>query len=305
MTVSSNEKPQYRSRIKEVTLDAEQPKAHMPQRVDVEPWVGDDNTKTGLSLSLSVLLLAVICFVGFSAFDAVDTLVSQFDNYPITTSILGALLFALVACVVTLIGKEVRGLFAVKRYMTHKLDYQALHECADKKSAQKQLAEHAKTFHRDSYAARAYLQYSHALNADLTQQEIISLYQTMVEKPVKDKANQVLKKESMVSGSLSFISPNNVIQTLVVIWISVRTIRRLAQVYGIRPGTMGTWRLLKVLAQNIAAQSFLDLATDELTNQISGSLTAKFLENSAEAIAAGALNVRLGKALIQLLESEK
>ena len=58
---------------------------------------------------------------------------------------------------------------------------------------------------------------------------------------------------------------------------------------------------MTILAQNLAAQSIFDLASDEIANQISGSLTARFVENSAEAVAAGALNVRLGKALIKLL----
>ena len=85
-------------------------------------------------------------------------------------------------------------------------------------------------------------------------------------------------------------------------WISFRTIRRMAKIYGLRPGTIGNWKLLGVLAQNIAAQGVFDLATDEVANQIGGSLSAKFMENSAEAVAAGALNVRLGKALMKLLK---
>ena len=59
---------------------------------------------------------------------------------------------------------------------------------------------------------------------------------------------------------------------------------------------------MKILAQNLAAQSLFDLATDEMTNQLSGSLAAKLVENSAEAVAASALNVRLGKALVKLLD---
>ena len=43
------------------------------------------------------------------------------------------------------------------------------------------------------------------------------------------------------------------------------------------------------------------MATDELANQISGSIAAKVMENSAEAVAAGALNIRLGRTLIKLL----
>ena len=90
-----------------------------------------------------------------------------------------------------------------------------------------------------------------------------------------------------------------------ILWIGMRTIKRVAKVYGLRPATAGNWKLMKILAQNLAAQSIFDLATDEMTNQLSGSLAAKLMENSAEAVAAGALNVRLGKTLMRLLEEEK
>ena len=105
-----------------------------------------------------------------------------------------------------------------------------------------------------------------------------------------------------MAGTVSFISPNALIQTLSIVWVSLRTIRRVALVFGLRPATLGNWTLLKVLAQNVAAQSIFDIATDEITNQISGSISAKLVENSAEAVAAGALNVRLGKALIRMLK---
>ncbi|MCG8494663.1 MAG: YcjF family protein [Enterobacterales bacterium] len=136
----------------------------------------------------------------------------------------------------------------------------------------------------------------------MTGSERLGLYEDTVLKPVQEKAHKVLNKESVTAGSLAFISPNNLIQTFAVVWISFRTIRRMARVYGLRPSTAGNWKLLKVLAQNIAAQGVFDLATDEVANQIGGSLSAKFMENSAEAIAAGALNARLGRALIKLLK---
>jgi putative membrane protein len=164
------------------------------------------------------------------------------------------------------------------------------------------LNKHGQRFSKDSYAAHCFERYSQQRQSDMTSAELLGLYEDTVLTPVQEKAQKVLNKESVTAGSLAFISPNNLIQTLAVVWISFRTIRRMAKVYGLRPGTAGNWKLLKVLAQNIAAQGIFDLATDEVANQIGGSLSAKFMENSAEAIAAGALNARLGRALIKLLK---
>ena len=164
---------------------------------------------------------------------------------------------------------------------------------------------HASQFTRHSYAEQCYKRFTGLLKADHSSAEIVEMYRQFVAQPVKAKASEVVKKESMASGSMAFISPNHLIQSLMILWIGMRTIKRVAKVYGLRPATAGNWKLMKILAQNLAAQSIFDLATDEMTNQLSGSLAAKLMENSAEAVAAGALNVRLGKTLMRLLEEEK
>lgn len=83
--------------------------------------------------------------------------------------------------------------------------------------------------------------------------------------------------------------------------MSLRTLRLVARVYGLRGGWAANVRLLRVALENLAITSALDLLSDELTSQLGGALGAKVLENSAEAMAAGGLNYRLGKALIREL----
>jgi putative membrane protein len=210
------------------------------------------------------------------------------------------LLAAFCGSLVWLVAREIRGYRAVNKYLHRTPDLAVLAQ-GDRQSASKELNQHAATFSTDSFAAHRFRQYQHSVQDDMSAQETVRLYQRMVDEPVAIRAREIVRRESMISGSLAFVSPNHLIQTLTILWISLRMVRRVAQVYGLRPATTGNWRLLTILAQNLAAQSIFDLASDEIANQISGSLTARFVENSAEAVAAGALNVRLGKALIKLL----
>ena len=316
-------KPQYKTKVKTQTLDIAQPETKLPQQVTEDVWEVDTK-KGGLSLGAATLGFGVVSLIGFFVFEAYTTLAANVSEHPIGTGVLGALLVGFVSCFSFLSFKEWRGYKQVNTAMEDAsvirdlLASNGTEPSAQKEPSAKQnpsagteaspqkidrvLSQHGKRFSRDSYAAHCFDRYKQQLQDDMSGPERLGLYEDTVLKPVQEKAHKVLNKESVTAGSLAFISPNNLIQTFAVVWISFRTIRRMARVYGLRPSTAGNWKLLKVLAQNIAAQGVFDLATDEVANQIGGSLSAKFMENSAEAIAAGALNARLGRALIKLLK---
>ena len=328
-------KPQYKTKVKTQTLDIAQPETKLPQQVTEDIWEVDAKN-SGLSLGAATLGFGVVSLIGFFVFEAYTTLAANVSEHPIGTGVLGALLVGFVSCFSFLSFKEWRGYKQVNTAMedasvirdllaSNGTEPSAQKEPSAKQkpsaggepSAQKEpsagteaspqkidrvLSQHGKRFSRGSYAAHCFDRYKQQLQDDMSGPERLGLYEDTVLKPVQEKAHKVLNKESVTAGSLAFISPNNLIQTFAVVWISFRTIRRMARVYGLRPSTAGNWKLLKVLAQNIAAQGVFDLATDEVANQIGGSLSAKFMENSAEAIAAGALNARLGRALIKLLK---
>lgn len=322
-------KPQYKTKVKTQTLDIAQPETKLPKQVAEDIWEVDAKN-SGLSLGAATLGFGVFSLIGFFVFEAYTTLAANVSEHPIGTGVLGALLVGFVSCFSFLSFKEWRGYKQVNTAMEDAsvirdlLASNGVEPSAGGEPSAKQkplaqqepsagteaspqkiervLSQHGKRFSRGSYAAHCFERYKQQLQDDMTGPERLGLYEDTVLKPVQEKAHKVLNKESVTAGSLAFISPNNLIQTFAVVWISFRTIRRMARVYGLRPSTAGNWKLLKVLAQNIAAQGVFDLATDEVANQIGGSLSAKFMENSAEAIAAGALNARLGRALIKLLK---
>lgn len=303
-------KAPYRSKVTTHTLDIEPPETQLPAQVEKDSWVVD-STDGGISLGGATLIFGVLSVLGFFTFDAYTTLVANVSEHPVGTGVLGALLIGFVSSFSYLSFREWRGYkqvntamkdaSAIRTLFKEKNDAMAQSNIS-KNHVQKVLNAHGQRFSKGSYAQQCFARYKLSVQDDMNATELLGLYEDTVLTPVQAKAHKVLNKESVTAGSLAFISPNNLIQTFAVIWISFRTIRRMARVYGLRPSTAGNWKLLKVLAQNIAAQGIFDLATDEVANQIGGSLSAKFMENSAEAIAAGALNARLGRALIALLK---
>lgn len=290
----------YRSKVSQKTLEDAQPQHAMPSKTNTEDWQEVPPT-SGLSWGKLAMITGMASLLAFLVYNAVTGLLGDYERYPVVSSILGALLAVFVLSVVIVVLRELIAYRRVNRFIDTRLSLQQLRDLPSVSEVDTALHSQASQFGRHSFATHCYKHYQTLKRDDQSVKERVDLYQHHVQQPVQARASSVLKRESMTAGSLAFISPNALIQTLAVMWISLRTIRRMAQVYGLRPGTAGNWRLVNILVQNIAAQSLFDLATDEVVNQISGTLSAKLMENSAEAVAAGALNVRLGKALMKLL----
>ena len=206
------------------------------------------------------------------------TIELYFKSSPLLSTLLGAVLGAFVLTLAILIYREVKGYRDVRHFMESKLDLRELQTLNNRQVTLTKLQKHSLFRADSSYAHRRYRQFSASINSDLSNQEIIDLYTIKVLKPTSKKADEVLRKESFVSGGLAFISPNSLIQTVLIFWLSMRTLKRIANVFGLRAGVAGNWTLIKIVAENMAAQSFFDLATDEITNQMGGSLAARFME---------------------------
>lgn len=297
----TSQQPSYRTKITQQVIDEAPPEKAMPSKLATSDWQHLD-VRQGVRWGKWSMLFGVGFIALYAVFSAITGLVDQYAAYPISTLTIATVLAGFLISLLALIVREWRGIQQVRQFMAPSQNIHELAYDTDKQEVLSVIDARASRFASGSYAALCYREFKDALTSDMSSGEVIGLYQRNVQQAVELKANEVLKKESVIAGSMSFISPNPVIQTLALLWISLRTIKRIALVFGLYPASLGNWRLLQIVAQNLAAQSVLDLATDEITNQISGSLSAKLIENSAEAIAAGALNVRLGKALVKMLK---
>lgn len=291
----------YRAKVVETEIPLQPPSHDMPAKREVEPLQINDSR---FSVGGWLLISGFASVIGFGVFEAVNFVDTHFSASPITTTVLGGVVGVFLLSLMSLIWGEVKGYRQVEKYISQRPSIHALLQITSHKDVLRAIDKHYKGLAKYSYATLCYRRFTAVVKQDHSKQEVIDLYQQYVTQPICKQAHEVVKKEALASGSLAFISPNHLIQSLMILWISLRTIRRVSQVYGLRPAATGNLKLMKLLAQQLAAQSIFDLATDEMTNQLSGTLAAKLVENTAEAVAAGALNVRLGKTLIKMLEAE-
>jgi|GEM_PF-217340 len=105
------------------------------------------------------------------------------------------------------------------------------------------------------------------------------------------------KKVSLVTA----ISPIAIIDVLFVLSQNLMLLRRLATLYGARPGVLGGLRLAKLVAGHIIATGGLAL-TDDLIGQILGhDLMRRLSRRIGEGVFNGALSARIGIAAIEIL----
>ena len=107
------------------------------------------------------------------------------------------------------------------------------------------------------------------------------------------KVDVLIAKESVLTGVVVGISPWAVVDGLVVAWRQLRLMRSIAVVYGMRPSTFGTLRLLRRVLVSVA---FAD-ASEHLTQWIATKVPSLggLLPAAGQAVAIAVLTARLGR----------
>ncbi len=81
---------------------------------------------------------------------------------------------------------------------------------------------------------------------------------------------------------------------------NLRMIRRIAEIYGGRPGAFGNWRLARSVAVHLMATGLVAVGDDFLQSVAGGGLLSKLSRRFGEGVVNGALTARVGLAAMEL-----
>lgn len=81
---------------------------------------------------------------------------------------------------------------------------------------------------------------------------------------------------------------------------NLRMIRRIAEVYGGRAGTLGAWRLTRAVITHLVATGMVAVGDDMLDSVIGGGLVGKLSRRFGEGVVNGALTARVGVAAMEV-----
>lgn len=292
----SQRRPQvFRLDEEDITLAPPEPVESAPDSDAPEP---QPPTRTGFSwttLFWSALggVLSLALYVGLSQ------LVSDlYTQSPWLGYVGAAVALALVAAGVVLLGREFIGLARLAR-----LDHirntaeEALAE-DDRPKADKVVREMLRLAGETPTLARAKADLESHLNDIIDGADLVRLTERTLLASLDSRARQMVSDAAKNVSVVTAISPRALVDLAFVLYTATALMRRLAQLYGGRPGALGMLRLVRHVLGHLAVTGGM-AAGDTLVQQIVGQgLAARLSAKLGEGVVNGLLTARLGLAAI-------
>ena len=206
------------------------------------------------------------------------------------------LLFAALA--ITL--REVWGLWRMAKIEHLREDAAKAHKNSDMKKARSVISDLQSLYatRPDTAQGRAALE-AHD-NEIIDGRDLLTLAERDLMKPLDTKARALVMGSAKRVSIVTAVSPRALIDIGFVLVENMRLIRRLADLYGGRPGTLGFFRLARNVIAHLAVTGSIAIG-DGLVQQLVGhGLAAKISSRLGEGVVNGLLTARIGIAAIDV-----
>jgi putative membrane protein len=148
--------------------------------------------------------------------------------------------------------------------------------------------------------ARARTELKGHLDAIIDGADLVRLAERTLMAPLDDEARRLVGRAAKRVSVVTAVSPRAAVDMVFVLVTVVGLVRRLADLYGARPGLLGLIRLLRLTVAHLAVTGGI-AATDSLIQQVVGhGVAAKLSARLGEGVLNGLLTARLGLAAIEV-----
>ncbi len=127
---------------------------------------------------------------------------------------------------------------------------------------------------------------------DLTEVELMS--------PLDKAARREIETSARMVAGATAIVPLAFADVFVALTANIRMVRQIAEIYGGRAGTLGSWRLMRAVATHLIATGAVGVADDMIGTVAGGGLAGKLSRRFGEGIINGALTARVGLAAMDV-----
>lgn len=129
---------------------------------------------------------------------------------------------------------------------------------------------------------------------------IIALTETEVMGPLDQAARAEIEGAARQVALATALVPLALADVAVALWANLRMVRRLAEIYGGRAGSLGSLRLMRKVFTHLLATGALALTDDMLSSIAGGGLLSKLSRRFGEGLVNGALTARVGLAAMEV-----
>lgn len=252
----------------------------------------------GLARWFWSILGALISFaISLAAYDYVMGLIAR---NPILGGIAAALigLFVLVLLVIALrelaaFGR-LRRIDALQRQVSDAVATGSLKEA-------RASADAVMHFYRDRPEARQASDELEHLNAEVMDGDtILATTETALITPLDQRALAEIEAASRQVALVTAVVPLALADVVAALTSNLRMIRRIAEIYGGRAGTLGSWRLTRTVFGHLVATGAVAVGDDLIGSVAGGGALAKVSRRFGEGVINGALTARVGIAALEV-----
>lgn len=130
--------------------------------------------------------------------------------------------------------------------------------------------------------------------------DLIALIERDLMHPLDEKARGLVMGSAKRVSVVTAVSPRALVDIGYVLLENVRLIRRLAELYGGRPGTLGFWRLARNVIGHLAVTGSIAVGDGLIQQLVGHGLAAKISARLGEGVVNGLLTARIGIAAIDV-----
>jgi len=129
--------------------------------------------------------------------------------------------------------------------------------------------------------------------------DLVRLAETELLAPLDERARSLVLDAAKRVSIVTAVSPRALVDLAYVVFEAARLIRRLSELYGARPGTLGFFRLIRTVLAHLAVTGSI-AAGDSFVQQIIGhGLAARLSAKLGEGVVNGMMTARIGIAAIE------
>lgn len=118
--------------------------------------------------------------------------------------------------------------------------------------------------------------------------------------PLDARARAEVEAAARQVATVTAVVPLALADVFTALTANLRMIRRIAEVYGGRAGTLGSWRLTRTVLAHLVATGAVAVGDDLIHSVAGGSLLTKLSRRFGEGVINGALTARVGVAAIEV-----
>ncbi|HBM60467.1 MAG TPA: TIGR01620 family protein [Citreicella sp.] len=129
---------------------------------------------------------------------------------------------------------------------------------------------------------------------------LIGLAETDLLAPLDAAARREVEAAARQVATVTALVPLALADVIAALSSNLRMIRRIAEIYGGRSGTLGSWRLTRAVLSHLVATGAVAVGDDMLEPVLGGGILAKLSRRFGEGLVNGALTARVGVAAIEV-----